>query len=135
MKACQQCRKVLKSYQKRFCSIKCKAVSQRKRIKLKCFGCNKEFSIKPYLKRKTNFCSVKCYRNSTKEGETRKCQECGNFFYAKGYLVKKGFGFFCNQKCQKLNASKKRIVIKCKQCQRNFFNLVKYPFFQQSFCS
>lgn len=135
MKTCQQCRKVLKSYQEKFCSRKCKADSQRKRIKVKCFGCNKEFSIWPYLKRKTNYCLVECYRNSTKEGETRKCLECGKIFYAKGFLVKKGFGFFCNQKCQKLNTIKKRVMIKCMQCQGGFYVPQSIAKKHPSFCS
>lgn len=135
MKACQQCRKVLKPRRKKFCSVKCKTISQRKRITLKCFGCSQKFSIWPYLKRKTNYCSVECYRNFTKKGETRKCLECGTLFYAKGYLVKKGFGFFCNNKCQKLSASKKRIVIKCKQCQENFNKPPSIAKKSPSFCS
>lgn len=135
MKACQQCHKILKSDQEKFCSRKCKAVSQKKRITLKCLGCNKEFSIWPYLKRKTNYCSVECYRNSTKEGETKKCVECGKLFYAKGFLVKKGFGFFCNQQCQKLNAVKKRVIIKCRKCQKDFYKPQSVAKTHPSFCS
>lgn len=115
MTTCQQCQKTLNSNQESFCSRKCKALSQKKRITLKCFGCNKEFSIWPYLKRKTNYCSTACYWNTNRKKFFKKCQICKKEFLVKKYLVDQGYGIYCSNECFHTTYPKK-LIKKCLQC-------------------
>lgn len=115
MKACRQCGKDLNPFQKKFCSVTCKSESQKKRIRLKCHGCGKDFSLLPYLKRKSNYCSVKCYLSSNNRKVERSCRVCGKSFLIKLYLVKQGFGIYCSRKCQH-KTYPKRLEINCRNC-------------------
>ncbi|MDZ4228788.1 MAG: DUF559 domain-containing protein [Patescibacteria group bacterium] len=99
MKTCRQCKNILKPPQKYFCSVKCKGLSQRKRIRIVCSGCGKEFFILPYLKRVTNYCSLDCYWGSTNKKKTRICKTCGKQFPVKFYLTKQGLGLYCSKNC------------------------------------
>ncbi|MEK7513721.1 MAG: DUF559 domain-containing protein [Patescibacteria group bacterium] len=115
MQICQQCQKVLKSGQEKFCSKNCKSESQKKRIILKCSGCNKEISILPCLKRKANYCSRACYWNTNNKKFLKKCSICKKSFLVKKYLVDQGYGIYCSRKC--LNKTyPKKIIKKCLQC-------------------
>jgi len=116
---CSQCGKEIASDRK-FCSKKCKSLSQIKRINLTCTGCKKEFLNLPYLKRKTNYCSVECYWNSTRRKQTAKCIVCGKGFLVKEYLVKKGYGFYCSRECQH-KTYPKQIKKVCPQCQKVYW--------------
>lgn len=131
MKACRQCKNILKPTQKNFCSVKCKNLSQRKRIKVICFGCRKEFFILPYLKRKTNYCSLKCYWGSTNKKKIRICKTCGKRFTVKSYLTKQGFGLYCSRSCLH-QTYPKLVVLSCQNCGKQISvppsksKLVKY---------
>lgn len=116
---CSQCGKGIASDRK-FCSRKCKSLSQIKRTILICNGCGKQFTIWPYLRRKTNYCSVKCYLDSTRRKHSAKCIVCDKDFLVKEYLVKKGFGFYCSRKCQHL-AYPKQVKKTCPQCKKEFW--------------
>lgn len=91
--------------------------SSFKKLTLICCGCGKQFSILPYLKRKTNYCSVNCYWNSTRLKQKRTCKKCGKVFLADNTLIQKGFGLYCNRKCQFADYPE-RIEKKCLQCGR-----------------
>lgn len=99
------------------CSPDCKSPIFRKRIILKCDGCNKKFSILPYLKRKSNYCSMKCYWDSTRHKEKRFCKVCGNEFWPTKPQLNKGFGIFCSRTCQH-KTYPPRIIKYCKQCNK-----------------
>lgn len=116
---CSQCGKLISSDRK-FCSKKCKSLSQVKRIDLICCGCGKQFSIWPCLKRKTNYCSSKCYWDSTRRKQSAKCKICGKDFLVKEYLVKKGYGFYCSRRCQH-EAYPKQIKKVCPQCGKVYY--------------
>lgn len=100
---------------KKFCSLQCKAESQKKTVSFICAACGKEFKMWPCLKRKTNYCSLACYRNNTRRKEKRLCRVCGKEFLVKSYLIRKGFGFFCSRECQHKTYPEK-IHMNCKQC-------------------
>ena len=85
------------------------------RLVLTCCGCGKQFSILPYLKRKTNYCSMKCYWDSTRLKQKRICKKCGKEFLADNALIQKGFGLYCNRKCQFADYPSRieKICLKC----------------------
>ncbi len=120
---CSQCgaplsRTQIKRKQK-FCSRLCKSESQKKRVKLVCIFCGKEFWTWPYLaSRGARYCSRNCYREATRKKERRTCIVCGKSFEIKLYLIKQGFGKFCSKECQFSNYENKRVVCVCKQCGR-----------------
>lgn len=67
IRSCKICGKEIKTYpslNQRFCSVQCRNISHRKRIKTHCLSCNKEFEYRPSHNRK--YCSLKC-RDSHKE--------------------------------------------------------------------
>lgn len=115
---CLQCRKEI-APDRKFCSKKCKSLSQIKRIRLVCAGCGKEFLNLPYLKRKTNYCSMKCYWDSTRLKQKRVCKRCGKEFWADNSLIQKGFGLYCNRKCQ-FEDYPDRVHKICPQCGNEF---------------
>lgn len=129
---CIQCGKILNTGSK-FCSRECKSLNQTKRITLICNGCAKQFTIWPYLKRKTNYCSVKCYLDSTRKKQSVKCIVCGKDFLVKEYLVKKGFGGYCSRKCQHLTYPK-QIKKFCPKCQKEFWVPPSWAL-KRTFCS
>lgn len=102
---------------RKFCSCDCKSKSQIKRIILKCSGCGKNFSLLPYLKRKSNYCSMKCYWDSTRVKENRFCKVCGSQFTALGGQIKKGYGIYCSRKCQH-SEYPDRVEKFCKHCNK-----------------
>lgn len=64
IKTCKQCgKKFLGRIINIFCSKKCRGLSSRKRIRLICENCNKNFKVKLYLKNIQKFCSQNCYQN------------------------------------------------------------------------
>lgn len=111
---CLQCKRVIPQDRK-FCSRECKAKSQVKRIILVCSGCKKQFSVRPYLQRKSNYCSIKCYLDSSHRKEKRICKICQKEFSVKRYLVRQGFGIYCSKTCQ-FESYPKRIGKACLQC-------------------
>lgn len=121
---CEYCPKFLSKLQikqkQRFCSRKCKSLSQIRRINLVCAGCGKEFLLKPCWKRKTNYCSLSCYWNTTRRKQQRKCRVCGKLFLAKEYLIKKGYGFYCSRICQHKTYPQK-VKKKCIECGKYVF--------------
>lgn len=119
IKLCIRCGKKL-DWGKKFCSRECKSLSQIKRITLSCLGCDKNFQIKPYLKRKANFCSLRCYRDITKTKETRSCTICGNKFTATDSQIRDGFGIYCSRKCQHTTYPKQIKKI-CPNCQKVYW--------------
>lgn len=101
------------------------------KIELNCIGCGKNFSIWPYLKRKTNYCSIKCYLDSTRSKVKCVCKICDRRFLVKKYLKDQGYGIYCSRKCQhKTYPSKiKKICPKCGkkfEVQPSITNLRKY---------
>lgn len=121
---CQYCQASLASVQisrhQKFCSRRCKSDSQKRIVLLSCPNCEKEFSIKPYLKRNTNYCSRKCYRDATRKKQKRTCIICSKKFKIKRYLIKQGFGKFCSKKCQFTAYKRKRIEMVCNECGGKF---------------
>ena len=115
-KSCIRCGKRL-GFGDKFCSRECKSLSQIKSIILICKGCRKQFSIWPYLKRKTNYCSTGCYLDSTRRKQSAKCTVCGKDFQVKEYLVKKGYGLYCSRKCQP-TTSPKQVEKVCQKCSQ-----------------
>lgn len=115
---CSQCGKEI-ALDRKFCSRDCKSLSQVKRITLICNACGKQFSVWPYLKRKTNFCSVKCYLDSTRRKQSAECVVCEKVFQIKEYLIKKGYGHYCSRKCQ-FSDYPARIDKICPYCGKKF---------------
>lgn len=104
---CQQCgkefkispHKINKGYGK-FCSIKCRGQSQKKREKRICQQCGKEFREIPSVIRNGGgkFCSKKCrYEGRTKVKQI--CEQCGKEFEVYPSKINKGIGKFCSRKC------------------------------------
>ncbi|MDP1710105.1 MAG: hypothetical protein Q8L28_00605, partial [bacterium] len=102
-KSCLICGKEL-GWGNKFCSRKCKSLSQVKRITLSCLGCGKKFQICPYLETK----------------ETRLCSICGKKFIATGSQIRDGFGVYCSRKCQHTTYPE-RIKKTCPKCSRVYF--------------
>lgn len=122
---CSQCGAPLSRTQirrkQKFCSRLCKSESQKKRVKLVCIFCGKEFWTWPYLaSRGARYCSRDCYWEAARRKERRTCIVCGKSFEIKLYLIKRGFGKFCSKECQFSNYENKRVVCVCKQCGRRF---------------
>lgn len=115
---CLQCGEII-TLGSKFCSKECKSLSQIRRITLVCNGCGKQFSVWPYLQRKTNYCSVNCYWTSTRLKQKRICKRCGKKFWADNSLIKKGFGLYCGRKCQFADYPD-RIKKICPRCGKNF---------------
>ena len=108
-------------------------LSSFKKLILICYGCGKQFSILPYLRRKTNYCSVDCYRNSTRLKQKRICKKCGKKFLADNALIQKGFGLYCNRKCQ-FDDYPKRVGKTCPMCGATFVVPLSWSKFRK-FCS
>jgi len=87
------------------------------RVLLRCVHCQKSFLNFPYLIRKSNYCSRECYWDSTRLKERRFCKVCNKEFVAPAHLIRKGFGIYCNRKCQH-KVYPKRIEKKCLQCKK-----------------
>ena len=119
IESCITCGKEL-GWGDKFCSRKCKSLSQVKRITLSCLGCGKKFQIRPYLKRKANFCSLKCYRDITRTKEIRLCNVCGKKFVATGSQIRKGYGFYCSRICQH-KTYPEQIKKICPQCNKVYY--------------
>src|SRR3990167_1003361 len=118
-KVCILCGKP-RSWGNKFCSKECKSLSQLKRISLICFGCGKEFQVRPYLKRKTNYCSRKCYWDSTRLKKERFCRVCHKKFIAQNSLIVKGFGIYCSRECQH-KTYPKQVKKTCPRCRRIYY--------------
>jgi very-short-patch-repair endonuclease len=120
---CQFCDTLLSSKQQKrkqkYCSRKCKSLSQEKRILLFCSGCKKQYLIQPYLRRSTNYCSVRCYLDATRLKKKRFCKRCGKKFLVKQYLIDGGFGIYCGRKCQFKDYPEKVLKV-CILCNRKF---------------
>lgn len=122
---CKFCDRLLSNLQisrhQKFCSRKCKSESQKLKILLTCKFCGKEFSIYPYLKRKSNYCSRECYWKATRRKKLLVCKVCRETFKIKAYLVDQGFGKYCSKKCQFSVYESKRKKLACPQCKNEFW--------------
>ena len=106
-KLCKICKQPVKKISNIFCSKKCFGISRRKRIKINCKICKKEFEIVPSNK-DAKCCSRKCdakYRKELYKGEnnpswkkpiTKKCKWCKKEFKIHRYEQKRKF---CSHKC------------------------------------
>lgn len=72
MTYCRQCQKQITnsfpSTKRKYCSRECYYESRRKRVKVKCTQCGKEFVRLPHKVKKNNFCSKSCSVSFTKKG-------------------------------------------------------------------
>jgi len=115
VKKCEYCENefnvMYKSSKKRFCSHVCanrsSSLARRRRIKLNCVVCDKEFEITygAYIHRsKTSiprFCSVKCLSAGMKKKELWRsvsCDNCGNVF--EKLICRINRKNFCSMKCR-----------------------------------
>ncbi len=82
-----------------------------------CLQCKKELSkVRKY------FCTRKCrdiYRANRKY-IVKTCSYCKKEFQTYRYLTDKGFMKFCSHKCQ-LDSHKNGKILKCKQCEKEFY--------------
>lgn len=98
---------------------RCKCLLKVRTI-LVCTNCKKQFLNLPYLIRKTNYCSLHCYRTGTNKKQLKICKSCGKKFYAEASLIKKGYGFYCSRDCWFSLFRKRKKIVKCKQCKKEF---------------
>ena len=106
---------------KDYCSLKCRGIARRKkRIKVKCAGCGKEFEKTEKSTRK--YCNQKCYANRPqKEKITLTCAECGESFIADRNSCKR-YNTFCCRECSLISLFRKRYG---KTIKKGEFNSVK----------
>lgn len=121
---CQQCHKTFKVYHSRekarFCSKECyiawrtgRSCPKMKRQKeIVCERCGKTFSIN-IAQTTRRFCSKKCrgaWMGEQQRGENhpawnskeQKCLQCGKTIYVTLKFIERGWGLFCDRKCQSL---------------------------------
>jgi endogenous inhibitor of DNA gyrase (YacG/DUF329 family) len=143
IKKCEFCGKeffTTKSIEKtKFCSKKCytefqktKFNAQRRRKKIICLYCGKEFEVLRYKSQK--YCSIKCFAKHNNiinpkidNRITKKCLYCGKDY--KVYKYREKSSKFCSQKCHDLYREN---IIECPSCGE-IFKSPKYE--KRKYCS
>ena len=84
----------------KFCSKECQFISyKKKRVKIECHKCGKEFWVSPAHKSLRKFCSKGCKDNYERDYVNKTCQTCKKDFLIPRWEVNKGKGLFCSRKC------------------------------------
>lgn len=118
----------VQSKNRKYCSISCKAESQKNGIKHICVVCGKQFEVfKKYSDQYSpKFCSQKC-RSSQKIKKV--CKNCNIIFEVKPSQASQ---IFCTRKCQ-VAYSKFNCRTICRFCGKEFYKM--YPSNDIKYCS
>lgn len=106
-KKCKRCGKkfivkdyLLKQGFGKFCSRKCQFIAyKKKKIKIVCKNCGKEFWIAPSVAKRKRFCGKKCKDDYERDYVSKICKNCKKKFLLPRWEVKKGKGTFCGREC------------------------------------
>jgi len=124
---CQQCGEEFKAYRvQKYCTAKCFGLATRTKIIKPCKHCGENFESDPHKNRK--FCSKKC-SGAIRQVPllTKKCENCGNEFSCRSCVPDTRY---CSKKCGAVH-KRAREIIKCQQCQKDFYPAKK----TSKFCS
>lgn len=107
----------------KYCSKACMiehkhSIAMKNRVEFDCEICGKRCSVRKtlYESVKNHYCSLQCSAKGKKKFPTKYCEHCGAAFYPV-FLEQK----FCSGKCKGLAHRSKRVLYRCKQCQKRFW--------------
>jgi len=128
-KICVTCGKEYRTRLKnqKCCSPECGNFLKRKRVKIKCKQCGKEFEKR--LSSKKIYCSPKCVGTSQRNGIERTCKVCGKKYKINSHRI--GLNKCCSYKCKYID-QKRRIIKSCLICGKKF---VSRPSEKKMHCS
>ncbi len=82
----------------KYCSSRCAGIAIRKRIRVACSECGKEFERNPAALREKNFCSKECFDGHQRKGRGRfACKICNCSFSVRG---RKRSPVYCSMGCR-----------------------------------
>lgn len=115
---CVICGKEFKTYpynlkigKGKYCSLECRNQAYKKRIKLVCKQCGKEFEVPPRESDRM-FCSNKCHGDYRKKRITLICEICNKPFQVRPCNKRP----YCSRECYSKSLMKPKIVTKCLNC-------------------
>jgi len=112
----------------KYCSRKCKNLSQEKYKNQRCIVCGKEF--RPHQKNR-KFCSLRCaygHRKKDIKNLNVACKHCGKRFHKMPNKKR----VYCSQECRKTD---KRVIKQCINCRKEFSVLKINSLKRNFFCS
>lgn len=110
----------------KYCSRECSCNARKKRIKVVCTTCNKEFEKLPNKIGEKNFCSKKCLDKYNLSNKTQfKCKNCNKTFYVDNSYIKSQAErnqqiLFCSNDCKHEYMQKDMIMVNCDYCNKEY---------------
>lgn len=134
---CQYCKKEFKTYpynlkigKGKYCSLKCRNKSYKKRIKLTCKQCYKQFEVTP-REFGREFCSNKCHGIYREKNIELICELCKKPFTVKPRYSSRRF---CSRECYYKSETKLKIITKCLYCGKEVL-VTPLNSIRKKFCS
>lgn len=149
---CKYCSKQFSSTRKdtRYCSKQCIGNARRKRVKLTCLNCNKDYEVIPSKTDTSKYCSRVCkteYESALKVSNftNHECDGCGKPMKVTPSQMKNHGLHFCDRDCYKHNIGKFvtgennsnycRVEFTCSWCGKDFLDIPSSRKGNEVFCS